>query len=104
MNVYNGGGTPKLQLKNGPAEVDDIRNRIITVRATIKNGEYRLQDRISGEVNAAGPPVRPLNNIELGGDHYNKRILQGYIRPGRIYRHASPARSGEHRAETNAII
>src|SRR3546814_18162512 len=49
MNVYNGGGTPKLQLKNGPAEVDDIRNRIITVRANIKHGQYRLQHRLSGE-------------------------------------------------------
>ena len=91
MNVYNGSGTPKLVLKNGPATTDEIRNRIVTVRAIIKDDEYRLQDRSSGEVSRTiGLRVPRLDYLYLGGDRSGKQTFQGYIRAVRVYRKAVP--------------
>jgi len=105
MNVYNGGGTPKLDLKNGPSAPGELRNRIVTVRATLKDGKYRLQDRNSGEVSRTNDLRVPrLNNLYLGGDHYGKRMLQGYIRAIRIYRHAIPATFSTARTDTHQTL
>ncbi|MBB5707600.1 heparin lyase I family protein [Sphingopyxis panaciterrulae] len=105
MNVYNGGGTPKLDLKNGPSTPDELRNRIVTVRATVKNGDYRLQDRNSGEVSRAVDLRIPhLNNLYLGGDHRGKQMLQGYIRAIRIYRQAIPATFSTVRTDTHQTL
>ena len=105
MNVYSGGGTPKLVLKNGPATTDEIRNRIVTVRAIVKNGDYRLQDRSSGEVSRTiGLPVPRLDYLYLGGDRSGKQTLQGYIRAVRVYRRAVPTTMSTVRTGTYLTV